>query len=32
MRLHFTFIMSTEERHVLMLEKSMQTNVKSYHK
>lgn len=28
MRLHFIFIMSTEERHVLMLERSMQTNVK----
>ena len=28
MRLHFIFIMSTEGRHVLMLEKSTQTNVK----
>lgn len=28
MRLHFIFIMSTEERHVLMLEMSTQTNVK----
>lgn len=27
MRLHFIFIMSTEERHVLMLEMSTQTNV-----
>lgn len=28
MRVHFIFIMNTEERHVLMQEKSMQTNVK----